>query len=72
MLLPALLSRKEKRPPSKLGLPCAAEWAQDIPLEAFGPRQEAVLTAPSATHLYCMRLLQSDGDLKTAAEVSPQ
>ena len=64
MLFPALLQRKEKSPPLKLGLPCAAAWAQDMPLEAFGPRQRVVLTAPSATHLYCMRLLQRNGALE--------
>eukprot|EP00891_Asterochloris_glomerata_P006778 jgi/Astpho2/6778/Aster-07223 len=39
----------------------ASAWARDIPLEAFGPEQEAVLTAPTATHLYCMRRLQGRG-----------
>ncbi len=29
----------------------------DIPMGAFGPEQQDVVTAPSATHLYCMRHL---------------
>ena len=66
MLLPALVRRRGKSPPSKLSLPCAAAWARDIPLEAFGPEQEAVLTAPTATHLYCMRRLQGRGALKVS------
>ena len=52
------------------GLPCLTEWARDIPMEAFGPDQQDVVTAPSATHLYCMRRLQRRGALKEAAEVS--
>ena len=50
--------------------PCCAEWARDIPMEAFGPDRQDVVTAPSATHLYCMRRLQRRGALKIAAEVS--
>ena len=35
-------------------------------MEAFGPELEAVLTAPSATHLYCMRRLHRRGALKVS------
>ncbi len=54
----------------KSGLPWTAAWASDIPLEAFGPDEQDVVTAPSATHLYCMRRLQRRGALKIAPEVS--
>ena len=46
------------------GLPWTAAWARDIPLEAFGPGGRDVVTAPSATHLYCMRFLQRRGALE--------
>ena len=50
--------------------PCCADWANDIPVEAFGPVRQEVVTAPTATHLYCMRRLQKRGPLKKVAEVS--
>ena len=56
----------------RAGLPCLAEWARDIPSEAFGPNYADVVTAPSATHLYCMRRLQRRGVLKSTAEVTGQ
>ena len=39
-------------------------------MEAFGQGQDDVVTAPSATHLYCMRMLYKEGALDAAAEVS--
>eukprot|EP00891_Asterochloris_glomerata_P004997 jgi/Astpho2/4997/Aster-05935 len=45
-------------------------WAQDIPKEAFGPDRVAVVTAPSAAYLYCMRRLQRRGALNSTAEVN--
>ena len=39
-------------------------------MEAFGPYQQEVVTAPSAPHLICMCCLQEQGALKKAAEVS--
>jgi hypothetical protein len=34
-----------------------SDWAQDLPVEAFA-QDEIVVTAPSATDLYCIRLLR--------------
>ena len=53
-----------------------AAWARDLPMEVHikavqktAQVLQPVVTAPSAAHLYCMRLLQQDGDLESA--VSP-
>ena len=32
-------------------------WATDIDMDAFGPQQEEVVTAPTLAHLFCMRQL---------------
>ena len=37
-----------------------SSWAKDLPAEAFGPHMEAVVTAPSALNLSCMRFLEPD------------
>ena len=37
-----------------------SEWAKDIPAEAFGPGKMAVVTAPSAMDLSCIRFLEPD------------
>ena len=52
-LLP--LSASNRALCQKSGLPWTAEWAKDISLEAFGLGGRDVVTAPSATYLYCMR-----------------
>ena len=38
--------------------------------EAFGPDRVAVVTAPSAAYLYCMRRLQRRGALNSTAQVN--
>lgn len=47
-------------------------WAHDLPAEAHGSGGEAVVTAPSPGHLFCMRLLERDGllTIEEAQEVS--
>ena len=49
-----------------------ADWASDIPSEAFGPSRLPVVTAPSAAHLYCMRLSARHDALSSSAEVGCQ
>eukprot|EP00891_Asterochloris_glomerata_P004177 jgi/Astpho2/4177/Aster-05144 len=42
----------------------ASKWARDIPKQAFGEDQERIVTAPSAAHLFSMRLLYEEGSLR--------
>ena len=43
-------------------------WARDLPAEVHGSSGEAVVTAPTPGHLFCMKLLERDGILITTEE----
>lgn len=47
-----------------LGCRPYSEWDRDLPADAFGMFASPIITAPSAAHLFCMKMLNNDGALK--------
>ena len=47
-----------------LGYRPESSWARDVPVGAFDALSSNLVTAPSAAHLHCMRLLEQQGKLK--------
>ena len=55
-----------------LGYRPYSPWATDVPREAYGKTKRAIITAPTAVHLYCMKILKEAGDLEEPAQVEKQ